>query len=323
VKYQPPTGSPEANAPYVGRNKAAGIQGSRVPPKAVEHHLRELVHLIEYAEAKRPGTVGAPDEALLDQVRKSIEALIAAGASKQPVYPEIQTGNNRFIIGTTIGLVTIDAAQLWRYRGLVELSTAAFSADPLAPLKRAFVTNASRTYHLRWHAAGTGLAAPASTYPNGRFVLLDLGDPAYNPSTVPANETNTSFDTTFDDMLIAKVVTNVSNQPTVTALANKDSLRLYVEKLTYETSLQLVERGPNTAPTYALDWARTPQMNWNYIKTGPATSFLLDVMVNQFFDVSRYSARPQIVGIYIDNSFNFTTGEKGTIDGAYSGIISA
>lgn len=47
MKYQAPTGSSDPNAGYVGRNLAAGQQGSRVPPAAVEHPQRELVNLIE------------------------------------------------------------------------------------------------------------------------------------------------------------------------------------------------------------------------------------------------------------------------------------
>ena len=44
--YHPPTGSTDPNAPYVGKNVAAGIQGSKVPPGAVEMTQRELVNLI-------------------------------------------------------------------------------------------------------------------------------------------------------------------------------------------------------------------------------------------------------------------------------------
>lgn len=42
--YNPPSGSTDPNAPYVGKNVAAGIQGSRVPPKAIELTQREIVN---------------------------------------------------------------------------------------------------------------------------------------------------------------------------------------------------------------------------------------------------------------------------------------
>lgn len=44
--YNPPSGSTDANAPYVGKNVAAGTQGSKVPPEAVEYTQREIVAAI-------------------------------------------------------------------------------------------------------------------------------------------------------------------------------------------------------------------------------------------------------------------------------------
>ncbi len=44
--YHPPTGSTDPNAPYVGKNVAAGTLGSKVPPGAAEYPQRELVNLI-------------------------------------------------------------------------------------------------------------------------------------------------------------------------------------------------------------------------------------------------------------------------------------
>ena len=44
--YNPPSGSTDANAPYVGKNIAAGTQGSKVPPAALEYTQREIVAAI-------------------------------------------------------------------------------------------------------------------------------------------------------------------------------------------------------------------------------------------------------------------------------------
>lgn len=46
MDYVPPTGSSTATAPYVGKNTAAGTQGSKVPPGAVEYPQREIVAAI-------------------------------------------------------------------------------------------------------------------------------------------------------------------------------------------------------------------------------------------------------------------------------------
>ena len=41
--YHAPPGATDANASYVGKNVAAGTQGSKVPPKAIEYTQREIV----------------------------------------------------------------------------------------------------------------------------------------------------------------------------------------------------------------------------------------------------------------------------------------
>jgi hypothetical protein len=64
--YQPPTGG-AANDPYIGANPGAGIAGSKVPPKAIEHHQRELIALI----TKSGGT---PAEADLTQIAKAVRS---------------------------------------------------------------------------------------------------------------------------------------------------------------------------------------------------------------------------------------------------------
>jgi hypothetical protein len=47
VKYQPPYGQPDPNAPYVNGNPAQGIEGSIPPAAAFEQNQRELVGLIQ------------------------------------------------------------------------------------------------------------------------------------------------------------------------------------------------------------------------------------------------------------------------------------
>ena len=68
MQYNAPTGSTDLNAPYVGKNVAAGLQGSKVPPKAVENTQREIVNAIIAA-----GLTPTNDD--LTQLAQAIRAL--------------------------------------------------------------------------------------------------------------------------------------------------------------------------------------------------------------------------------------------------------
>lgn len=65
--YHPPSGSTDANAPYVGKNVAAGTQGSKVPPLAIEYTQREIVNAITSAGL-------APSDGDLFQLWKAIQS---------------------------------------------------------------------------------------------------------------------------------------------------------------------------------------------------------------------------------------------------------
>jgi hypothetical protein len=87
MKYQPPSGSVDPNAPYVGRNLAAGIQGSRVPPKAVEHPQREIMALIE--------SVGiTPNEGDLTQLNQAVRRLFRTRLQANATFYVGTTGND-------------------------------------------------------------------------------------------------------------------------------------------------------------------------------------------------------------------------------------
>lgn len=118
-----------------------------------------------------------------------------------PVFPEVLTANGLFTLSNPAGNVRIAAGTSWVHRG-VETYTSVQTDLP---------TVASKTYHLRWS-------------PTGGFALFDLSSGAYNPSAVP--ETDPSFDTTYDNMLVARVVTNAGNAATITGLSNLHALAL-------------------------------------------------------------------------------------------------
>lgn len=122
-----------------------------------------------------------------------------------PIYPEVITDNGILLISNpTAGNIEIAGGGRIVHRGWKEYLT-----DDYPLSDRQFTTVVDRTYHLRWTPA------------NG-FALKDLAHSSYNPSSL--NETDISFDTKYDDMLCAKIVTNSSNNVTITPLLNKSNL---------------------------------------------------------------------------------------------------
>lgn len=169
----------------------------------------ELGNLIAYAGL-------APTDADYTQVRKSIVALIeaATGGGEQanyalmsqltvrmPVFPEIVSSDGRInLTAPAGGTVRVPGGINILHRGVAIYTT----------VQTDFATIASRTYHLRWN-------------PTDGFQLKYLQDGAYNPGALA--ETDVLFDSKYDDMLVARVITNAGNVATMTSLANKNVLR--------------------------------------------------------------------------------------------------
>jgi len=68
MRYVPPLGAQDPDAPYIDGNPAQGIEGSPVPAAALEHVQREVVYTIE-----KSGLV--PDENDLTQLAQAIQRL--------------------------------------------------------------------------------------------------------------------------------------------------------------------------------------------------------------------------------------------------------
>jgi hypothetical protein len=165
------------------------------------------------------------------------------------IYPEIVETGNRFALTAAAGEIVIDADQKWIWRG-----HHFFNTDDFDLADRTFATAANKTYHLRWHAPNTGIAVPEADYPYGRFELADL------TGSSPA-ENDPQYDTSYDRMLIARIVTNGANAATVTALANAITLS--------QTASITFSYGEFPFPhvSTALNWARTPKVTFPYINT--------------------------------------------------------
>ena len=241
---------------YPDGNPAAGIKGAIPPGKAIEHPMREILAVINAG-----GLV--PSEADTTQLLQAINAIIAAAISNivieeqeltlpslayNPIYPEILTGGGLMTVTASSGQVQIAAGQQFVHRGGNLYNTTDTDVGD-----RTFSTLANKTYHLRWRHNG---GSPV-------FVLSDLADAGYNPAT--AAETADGFDSAFDDMLIARVVTDGNNAPTVTALKNLHVLRATGEELAAKGGLSGNNMEDQASPSaltqykaVALNWARRP-----------------------------------------------------------------
>lgn len=252
MDYVPPlnaTATGENPRPeYFDGNEQTGQDGSYVSGRSIEHPMREVLAVIE-------GAGLTPTSADLTQLKQAIATMIAAAVSSgggggsgetlnfllNPVYPYTTVNGGFMTVNAGSGSVELAAGQTFVYRGGISISTSDFElAD------RQFATLANKTYHLRWrYNAG-----------EPELSLNDLADAGYNPGSLA--ETHQAFDTGFDDMLIARVVTNGSNVATITPLKNVPNMG--VAELIAGTDGQLVgSNGASFAFAKVLNWARSPQ----------------------------------------------------------------
>jgi hypothetical protein len=186
----------------------------------------------------------ATDNALL----LAIEALIAAATGtadvsnyilfsqarvRLPIHFEVQTTDKTLgVITPSTGQIRIPASKTFLHRGIWPVTTSLTN----------IATAASKTYHLRWN-------------PTDSFALKDLADSGYNPTS--ATEDSAVFDSTYDDMLVARVTTTSGNVVTVTNLANGVSLskQNVWRDADFTDALDWTQMN---ASDLVLNWARTP-----------------------------------------------------------------
>lgn len=166
--------------------------------------------------------------------------LMSQARTRLPIFPDIQTGDGRLSVTVpTTGQIRIAGGQSFLHRGIKTINTNDYSEG-----ERTFATDPSKIYHLRWTLAGG-------------FILRDISSGTYNPGSLP--ETDASFDTVFDDMLIARIVTNSSNVATITPLVNRHTMR---DQIVWEGAMTS-NAGQNNARrpfTSTINWARTPDV---------------------------------------------------------------
>ncbi len=161
---------------------------------------------------------------LLQAIQFLIDAATGGGATENyllmtqararlPIFPEISTSDGTMTLtAPTTGTIRVPGGVTFMHRGIF----------PVTTTQTDFATEASNTYHVRWNTTD-GL------------VIKRLSDTTYNPSSL--SETNASFDSRYDDMLIARVITNSSNVATITNLINKQDIRAAGEEFAPKGSL--------------------------------------------------------------------------------------
>lgn len=226
----------------------------------------QLLQAIQAMIAAATG-VSAPDTSgflLMDQAR-----------SRLPIYPHVTNAVNGQFGVTAIGggQVRVPASVGFLHRGIMAFSSAQTDLN----------TNATKTYHLR--ALLTGVTPVYS--------LKDLADVVYNPGVLV--ETDESFDSTYDDALIARVVTNVSNVATVTNLANLDRL-FHRATVTGASGALSINRGSLYTGSTTYNWSRTPKSASivGAVTTGGSGAFM--EYANLVYDrvITRYGATAKV-----------------------------
>ncbi len=140
--FNAPSGSSDANASYVGKNVAAGTQGSRVPPLAVEAPQREIVAIVAAAQAMG---LDAPTNTDLRQMLKAVRSGLlnrfpatgtpdAVAIAPQPVYVALVEGMRfRFKMPGAAGAVHTTVTPTFAVNGLAPVPI--LRRDGAAPAK--------------------------------------------------------------------------------------------------------------------------------------------------------------------------------------------
>lgn len=246
MKYNPPL-KKAADASYVDGNRNLGLRGDTPPAAAIEHPQREIVHVVEHAGL-------TPKEDDLQQLRKAIEAIIESktaggeeanyltllqASSRLLFYPEVQSETGHFaVVAVGTGQVRVPAGVPFLHRGI----------SPYTSEQTDLTTEPNKTYHLRWNKTDS-------------FHLKDLASGVYNPGAVP--ETHRRFDSKYDDMLVALVVTNGLNAPSVVNLINRHQLEASGETTIADNNPYENDKRPSqitAGDPVVLNWARSPKV---------------------------------------------------------------
>ncbi|MEM5529547.1 tail fiber protein [Gammaproteobacteria bacterium AS21] len=149
-----------------------------------------------------------------------------------PIFPEIINNDKKLLISLSVGKLTIAENQVIRFRGWRDINT-----DNLSNLS--FTLDLAKTYHLRFDI-------------DNELSLNDIESSDYNPDSL--SESDRSFDTTYDNVLLAKISNGV-----VTTLINQSE----PFSLTYDglpNSADATPTGNDYVGSFELplNWSRSP-----------------------------------------------------------------
>ena len=246
MKRWPPYGTADGTEWHNG-NPSTGERGSVIDARAVDHSQAEIVNAIT-----RLGLT--PNKDNLEQLGLAIQNAIAAATgggetsgfvtmetarARLPIYPEILNSSGKMTVTSpSSGTLFVPATDTIRHRGIFDIAM-----SDLPDVERTFNLLASKVAHLRWSPAA-GLQ---------RFYLDDV---VYNPLGLP--ETDATFDSTYDSILLARVVTDNNAAASITSLVNRPVLQ--ISEIIQVTNVI----DANTLSTLSdvissdYDWARTP-----------------------------------------------------------------
>lgn len=214
---------------FRSQNLAVGLIGTEVDGDWCNMIQEEIMSVIEDPTLVPPIV---PDKNNWGQLLEAIERKIDALRVDMPIYPDVQTLDGKFTVTSPVdGTIRIGAGTEWTMRGMKSYTSAQTDLGPTA---------ANKTYHVR--------------FVGGAFGLYDLAALPYNPTALA--ETDPAFDSTYDNMLIARVTTSPTNVPTITMLANKAVLKkMSPVGLALPSALDWIAL---SASGVDLNWARTP-----------------------------------------------------------------
>lgn len=220
-----------------------------------------------------------PTDDRFTQVREAVLAMIAAATgggdpsaylllsqarARLPIFPETQTVDNK------LGVTTLSAGTVRVPGGVTVLHRGVF---PIVTAQQDFATDASKTYHVRQASDGT-------------FTLKDLASGVYNAGSDP--ETDPAFDSTYDDVLHARVVTNSSNIATITNLRNASRLIGTATNAAAMTNNPSANSANRTAVD-VFDLARTPQASVTVEDVDVVSGADVDIQITPTVDRYRVS----------------------------------